>query len=462
MKNVLVVDNQISNCNLLSKFLIKKHYEVETTTQGKMALEMFGRTKFDLVIADYNLPDMTSEKLFDELQKCTPGTRMIFMGKEVNLKNAVSMIRRGANNFISKPLNPDELLEAMVEASLSETSPISRKQNKVGSNSNLMSAHCPKVKALMRQAERVAQTDYSVIIHGETGTGKESFARHIHHHSNRKEGPFVAVDCGCLSKEIAASEFFGHEKGAFTGAISQKTGFFEQADGGTLFLDEIANLSLDIQTALLRALQEKVIRKIGGSKVIPIDIRIIVATNEDLQEKSTATTFREDLYFRLCEYTLEIPPLRDRKQDLPYFVDFFLEQTAIELKIDKPALNEEISAFLMEYEWPGNIREMRNVIRRLCLFIDENNNLQCTALPQRIKNFFHERDLKNKFSLTQTEQTTVSKEDDTALKATVMEAESQRILEVLEKVQYNKTKAAKLLDIHRKTLYMKLKQMNIQ
>lgn len=258
MKNVLVVDNQISNCNLLSKFLIKKNYEVETTTRGQMALEMSMRCKYDLVIADYNLPDMAGEKLFDELQKCTPETKMILMGKDVNLKNAVAMIRRGANNFISKPLNPDELLEAMKEASASSQLSIPAENNKkVSPDSKLMPGHCPKVKVLMEQAKRVAQTNFSVIIQGETGTGKESLARHIHSYSNRKDGPFVAVDCGCLSKEIAASEFFGHEKGAFTGAISQKTGFFEQANGGTIFLDEIANLSLDIQMALLRALQEK-------------------------------------------------------------------------------------------------------------------------------------------------------------------------------------------------------------
>jgi two-component system response regulator HydG len=468
MKNVLIVDNQISTCDLLSKFLTKKNYEVETATRGQTALELSQRNKFDLVIADYNLPDMGGETLYDELKKYTPKIRMILMGKEVNLKNAVAMIRRGVNNFISKPLNPDELLEAINEAKEGrdglDTFPAEAAKPS-SSGSSLMSGQCSKVKAIMEQVRRVGPTNFSVILQGETGTGKESLAQQIHRLSKRKDGPFVAVDCGCLSKEIAASELFGHEKGAFTGAIAQKTGFFEQANGGTIFLDEIGNLSLDIQMALLRALQEKVIRKIGGSKEIPIDVRIIAASNENLLEKTETINFREDLYFRLCEYTLEIPPLRERTDDIPLFVDFFLEQTSRELSIPKPKISGEVAEYFMEYKWPGNIRELRNVIRRSCLFTDSNNTIQTDALPSRIRNFMQERMLADPTpddphaDDSPIEEVAQLSEGD--LKSTAFKAESRRILEVLEKVRFNKTKAAKILNIHRKTLYMKLKLMDI-
>jgi len=472
MKNVLIVDNQISTCDLLSKFLTKQNYEVETTTRGQMALEMNLKNRYDLVIADYHLPDIPGEKLFDEIRKTTPNVRMILMGKEVNLKNAVGMIRRGANNFISKPLNPDELLEALEEVSESEQGVPSSEPLKVEKtsascplsfSSSLVTGQSVQAKTIMEQVKRVSPTNFSVIIQGETGTGKESLARLIHSYSKRKDGPFVAVDCGCLSREIAGSELFGHEKGAFTGAVSQKIGFFEQANGGTIFLDEIANLSLDTQMALLRALQEKVIRRLGGSKEIPIDVRIIAASNENLLKKTGTNNFREDLYFRLCEYTLEIPPLRERLDDLPLFLDFFLEQTSQELSTSKPKISREVKNYFMDYSWPGNIRELRNVIRRSCLFTDDNNYIQLDSLPSRIKNFTSTHHYLN----------TVEPEEDNLehngiadhqddLKSIALKAESRRILEVLEKVRFNKTKAAEILNIHRKTLYMKLKLLNIQ
>ena len=466
MKNVLVVDNQISVCDILFKFLTRENYQVVTTTRGQSALEISQKHNFDLVIADYHLPDMDGKILFDELQKHAPATPMILMGREVALKNAVAMIRRGAKNFIAKPLNPDELLEAMNESNDTlrgpQPRPLQEKQP-AASASSLMSARCAKVKAILDQVKRVGPTNFSVIIQGETGTGKESLARQIHHVSNRKHGPFVAVDCGCLSKEIAGSELFGHEKGAFTGAIVQKTGFFEQANGGTIFLDEIANLSLDIQMALLRALQEKVIRKVGGSKEIPIDVRIIAASHENLSEKTEAVNFREDLYFRLCEYTLEIPPLRERPDDIPLFVDFFLEQTSRELGIPKPTVNAEVSSCLLRYNWPGNIRELKNVIRRSCLFTDRNNEIQLDSLAPRVTAFL-ESDRSIRAHAHEHTREAITEPGNTGedLKATALKAESRRILEVLEKVRFNKSKAAKILNIHRKTLYMKLKLMNIE
>lgn len=465
MKNILIVDNHIATCNLLSKFLVKNKYEVETTTRGQAALEIFKKRNYDLILADFHLPDMCGMYFFDEIKKANPSTRMILMGKQVNLKNAVEMVRRGAANFISKPLNPDELIDVLKEAE--RTFETSERTNGRESNTphpfqaeqtDLVIGQSPRATAMTEQVLRVGPTNFSVILQGETGTGKESIARQIHLSSPRKGMPFVAVDCGCLSKEIAGSELFGHEKGSFTGAVSQKSGFFEQAHGGTLFLDEIANLPLEIQIGLLRVLQEKVVRRVGGSKEIPVDVRIIVATNENLLDKSGTSNFREDLYFRLCEYTLEVPALRDRMEDLPIFVGFFLKQACQELGKPVPHITEEVMDYLRAYDWPGNIRELRNVVRRASLFADRENKIQKNALPSRIKNYGDTLNLATKsigYGMAETGAQTYD------LKSTALKAEYQRIIEVLEKVRFNKTKAAEILNIHRKTLYVKLRRLNI-
>lgn len=374
------------------------------------------------------------------------------------------MIKRGASNFISKPLNPGELIDVIKDAEnipqpheQKTEEPDMRRGNCLRpSPISLVIGKSSKAKAMMEQVKRVGPTAFSVVIQGETGTGKESIARMIHMNSRRKNGPFVAVDCGCLLREIAGSELFGHEKGAFTGAVSKKSGFFEQANGGTLFLDKISNLPLEIQIGLLRVLQEKVIRKVGGSTEIPVDIRIIAATNENLINKMETSSFREDLYFRLCEYTLELPPLRECMEDIPQFIDFFLEQTCQELGKPKATICQEVNEYLYQYNWPGNIRELRNTIRRASLFIDKENVIRKDALPQHIKD--HGEDIISTSTSLKKGGKTLRKYD---LKSTALKAEYQRIMEVLEKVRFNKTKAAEILKIHRKTLYVKLKTLKI-
>jgi two-component system, NtrC family, response regulator HydG len=470
MKSILIVDNQVSTCNLLDKFLTKNNFRVVTTTHAGNALEILKKEKFELIIAEYHLPDISGMEFFDQIQKFSNNAGIIFMSGQVTLKNAVNIIQRGALNFISKPLNPDELLEAIKESenelvkkttqSKSSTSSCSTPTQRTGLE--LVFGKSERAIEMFHQVKTVGATNYSVIIQGETGTGKESLARLIHSHSPRANKPFVAVDCGSLSKEIAGSELFGHEKGAFTGAITNKTGFFEQANGGTIFLDEIANLSLDIQMALLRALQEKVIRKIGGDKEISTDVRIIAATNEDLLEKSGTTFFREDLYFRLSEYVLEVPALRDRMEDLPLFIDFFLEQTSKELNNPKPTISEEVELCFKNYSWPGNLRELKNVIRGACLFLGEENCIQKDSLPDRIL-YAIDRERESAVAEEQSDTLIPATEniESTDLKAVALKAEYKRIIEVMNKVHFNKTKAAEILNIHRKTLYSKLRLMNI-
>jgi two-component system, NtrC family, response regulator HydG len=469
MKSILIVDNQVSTCNLLDKFLTKNNFHVVTTTHAAHALEILKKEKFELIIAEYHLPDTSGMEFFDQIQKLSNNAGIIFMSGQATLKNAVNIIQRGALNFISKPLNPDELLEAIKEsekemvkknsqhkAPETNCAPASQK-----SGLELVFGKSERAVEMFHQVKTVGATNYSVIIQGETGTGKESLARLIHAHSPRANKPFVAVDCGSLSKEIAGSELFGHEKGAFTGAITNKTGFFEQANGGTIFLDEIANLSLDIQMALLRALQEKVIRKIGGDKEISTDVRVIAATNEDLLEKSGTTFFREDLYFRLSEYVLEVPALRDRMEDLPLFIDFFLEQTSKELNNPKPTISEEVEICFKNYSWPGNLRELKNVIRGACLFLGEENRIERESLPDRILDAIDREKEETMVQIAPEVSSVNGNPESTDLKAVALKAEYKRIIEVMNKVHFNKTKAAEILNIHRKTLYSKLRLMNI-
>ncbi len=474
MKKVLIVDNQISTCELLQKFLSQNNYEVETITQGNSALNIIGKVKFDIVICEYRLPDISGGDFFEKVLKIHPGVSMIFMSREVNLKNAVDLIKRGAYNYLTKPLNPDELLEALQDCnqpkeyeapnvSPPEKRPILQ-EDSIHHEFGFVVGKSKKVLEMISQIKRVGATNYTVIIEGDTGTGKESVARLIHKVSDRFNKPFVAVDCGSLSKEIARSELFGHEKGSFTGAITKKTGLFELANGGTIFLDEIANLSPETQMALLRALQEKVIRKIGGTNEVPIDVRVIAATNEDLIVKSGSTGFREDLFYRLSEFILKVPTLKERISDLQLFIDFFLDQTCDELKVEQPMLSEEVKDIFYNYDWPGNIRELKNVIRRACLFVENDNLIYKSALPHALlKNIAPSTSSQlNGHSKADTGMQVIPQEpEDNDLKSAARQAESTRIMEVLQKVNFNKTKAAEILNIHRKTLYSKLKGMEI-
>ena len=465
MKNILVIDDELSMCTLLEKFLSKNGFNVESTISGKQGVHLMKNKFYDVILCDYRLTDITAEDLFEEIKRNSSSSVVIFITGYANLNIAVNLIKEGAYHYLAKPLNPDELLE-IINKSLSAERPAPLKaRNTVrevsGDNAeesrpleDYVYGSSPSSKKMLEYVRLVGPTNYTVIIEGETGTGKESLARLIHMESNRRSKPFMPIDCGSLSKEIAASELFGHEKGAFTGAVTAKAGVFELAEGGTVFLDEIANLSMDIQMALLRALQEKVIRRVGSLKEIPVDVRIIAATNENLFDNTGTSKFREDLYYRLNEFTLKAPPLRERIDDLPLFIDYFLEKTCNELEIEIPEVSEEVKGYLMRYDWPGNIRELRNVIRRACLLTGKNGLIKKEVLPEQIVTAGKTapKDIGIEMPAT----------GDLDLKSASMLAESKHILETLDKVHYNKTLAAKMLNIDRKTLYSKLKMFNIK
>jgi len=471
----MIIDDEINICTLLSKFLGKHGFKVDTTMSGASALKMMKEKPYDLVLCDYRLKDTDGAQLLQDIRQLNPRTIVIIITGYTDVRVAVEMVKNGAYDYLSKPLYPDEILN-LVHKAFAHLDAESERDNvpaipeqRTADNSNgqapvaemldktnkYVYGESSGAQELFRQIKLVAPTDYSVIIFGETGTGKESVAHLIHHHSKRSAQPFVALDCGSLSKELAASELFGHEKGSFTGAINTKIGAFEQAHGGTLFLDEVSNLSYDIQVALLRVIQEKVIRRVGSLKEIPVDVRIIVASNEKLSESVQRGKFREDLFHRFNEFTIYIPPLRDRQEDLPLFVTAFISQVEKELQKNCGKITSEVWACFQKYSWPGNIRELKNVIRRACLLTPEHQDITMSSLPLEMKEAFSQSYEEDHVG----ELVAIANEND--LKTVALQAEYNKIINVLKEVKYNKTKAAQLLNIDRKTLYNKLRLLNI-
>ncbi|HEX3933678.1 MAG TPA: sigma-54 dependent transcriptional regulator, partial [Puia sp.] len=333
----------------------------------------------------------------------------------------------------------------------------SRKPGKAGEEEFLV-GQAPATKELYRQIELVAPTNYSIILYGESGTGKEVIARTIHQDSARRDKPFIAMDCGTLSKELAGSELFGHVKGAFTGALGDKEGHFELANGGTLFLDEVANLSYEIQAALLRVIQERKFKRVGGVKEMETDVRIIVASNENLQEAYRKGKFREDLFHRFNEFSIVLPAFRHRKEDIPLFADFFLSRANKELNKEVEGFEPEVMQIFLNYPWPGNLREFRNVIRRAAL-LTSSGRVKAQVLPAEIvdtngyaQNFIPQTETA---VMATVHHPIVHKETD--LKNAAAQAEYDTIMNVLKQVNYNKSRAAEILKIDRKTLYNKIK-----
>jgi two-component system response regulator HydG len=366
----------------------------------------------------------------------------IIMTSFNDVRTAVQAMRSGAFDYITKPVNADELLLVLNEAlnRKTTTAPATQQQNVL---SGFIEGNSEISKKLYEYIKLVAPTDMSVIILGESGTGKEYVARSIHSLSKRADKPFIAVDCGALSKELAASELFGHVKGAFTGALQNKKGLFEAANGGTLFLDEVGNLSYEVQVKLLRALQERVIQPIGSTQQIRVDVRIITATNEDLP--SANGNFREDLYHRLNEFKMDVPPLREREEDLEIFTQHFIKQANQELGRQIKRLSSGATTVFRQYDWPGNLRELKNVIRRMVL-LTESETAGMESLPDEMT-----------FSVNQ-----MPKTQSTDLKALNEGNEKELIKEILRQVKNNKSKAARLLNIDRKTLYKKMEKYQIE
>lgn len=442
-KKILVIDDDPVFRLMVETFLKKNGFGTTSAGSGAEALRVLKKELFDIILIDLRLPDKNGLDLLKEIKKEFPKIPLILMTGFVDIRTAVKAIKSGAFEYITKPVNTDELMLAIAMA-LKNHEKVPEKAPKEART--YVSGKSSRSQEIVKNIQLVAPTNMSVLITGESGTGKEYVARRIHSESKRKTHNFVAIDCGVLSSELAASELFGHVKGAYTGAAFDKAGYFETANGGTIFLDEIGNLSPDIQVMLLRAIQEKQVRRIGSAKTTDIDVRIIAATNEELKTATANGSFREDLYHRLNEFSITVPPLRERKEDIREFVQLFLEQANEELEKSVSGFEEEAEQILLSYPWPGNLRELKNIIKRSVLLSSDTKLISKNVLPEE---------------LVIVKPNTPAEPNDFDLKAASFKQEKEYIQTVLQKVKYNKASAARMLNIDRKTLYNKLKQFGL-
>ncbi|SOD78917.1 sigma-54-dependent transcriptional regulator [Spirosoma fluviale] len=488
MEKILIIDDNNDICLLLERYLTKQGYKTASVQRGDDGLALLRKESFELVICDFKLPDIDGLEMLRRIKVMHPTTAVIIITGYSDVRVAVQTVKHGAYDYVTKPLYPDEILYTIKGAlerrvqSLSQaktTTPAtappaksstgrtaSSKVSLTPDGKRFIFGKSRAAEQLQKHIDLIAPTDMSVIITGETGTGKEFVANAIHLKSKRADKSFIAIDCGALGKELAGSELFGHVKGSFTGAMADKAGSFEYANGGTIFLDEIGNLSYDNQIKLLRVLQERKIRRIGSNQDIPVDVRIIVATNEDLREAVRQGKFREDIYHRIAEFEMHLSPLRERKADVMIFAEHFLELANKQLEKDILGFDEEAKEKLKEYYWHGNLRELQNVVKRAVL-LTQGDYIEADVLPQEIISPQY-------LTAEDTGASSIQINYDPArpgipvfsqsaanLKSVSENAERAAILKVLEKTGYNKTKAAEVLNIDRKTLYNKLKAYDI-
>ena len=434
MLSILIVEDDITFSLMLTTWLGKKGFVVRSSSSVSDAKRRLGEEAFDLVISDLRLPDSDGIDLLKWLKSTHPYLPLIMMTSYAEIQTAVQAMKLGAADYIAKPLNPDELLGKIKELVYVEEKAPARVP--VSSAPDLyIEGQSQAARQLYEHVRLVAPTDMSVLVTGASGTGKEYIARRIHEQSNRSKAPFVAVDCGAIPKELAASEFFGHVKGSFTGAIENKTGAFVAAQGGTIFLDEIGNLTYEVQVQLLRALQERKVKPIGSNQEIAINVRLISATNENLRQAIEKGDFREDLYHRINEFTIRIPDLKERKEDLLLFANHFLDLANSELQKDIIGFDNDTMQLFQSYSWPGNLRQMKNVIKYATL-LATGRYITRKELPEEL---------------------TENLSSHTNIQLKNVEHERDLIRKALQECGNNKTRAAQLLGIDRKTLYNKLK-----
>lgn len=507
---ILIVDDDVNLNRLLCRFIEKNGFRPVPAYSAEEALKLLSGQDFRMVLTDLRLPRKDGLELLQWISGHKPGCPTLLMTNYADVQTAVKAMKLGAFDYIAKPIVPDDLLKKITDAleasnpetiaggngsqSMPSTLPGLDKNSfgtskgeganrpiraaaKAGkdqateakeASTGFIQGRSPAAQKLSSHIRLVAPTPISVLINGESGTGKEYIARLIHLNSKQAQGPFVAVDCGSIPKDLAGSELFGHKKGSFTGAVADKNGFFQQAEGGTLFFDEIENLPYSVQIHLLRALQEKKIRAIGAEKDTETHVRIIAATNENLPELCEKGRFRIDLYHRLNEFSIQATPLRERKEDIPLFVEKFLENANRELEKDPPVLGlePEVEKIFMAYNWPGNIRELLYTVKRACLLC-QGESIRTEDLPAELQAY-----TEGTGNPTKTGGSALSAEAPVApfpaqgsrpgSKISLAQEEKERILECLRQVNYNKTKAAKLLNMDRKTLYNKLRSYGIE
>jgi DNA-binding NtrC family response regulator len=453
---ILAVDDDQINCRLVAAICKSEGLAVETALDGPSALERFAKQPAELVLLDLGLPGMDGFAVLEQLRATSPDTPVVMLTASTDLKHAVRAIQLGAFDYLTKPIDHDELVLTIRRALETRAlkAEVERLRAQIGERGGLATqmGGSPAVRAIVDQVATVATTSFSVLILGETGTGKELVAQAIHRQSERHAQPFIALDCGAIPEPLLESELFGHEKGAFTGADRKKAGQFHLAAGGTVFLDEVGNLPMGLQAKLLRVLESRQVQAIGAARATSLDLRFIAATNDDLQARVTAGQFRADLYFRLAQYTITVPALRDRRIDLPHLANRFMEEVRVELRRPVQGIAADALALLARHDWPGNVRELRNVIRQAVL---ETTGAEITrATLQR-----HVRAAKARAQTTEASSGRSLREiaDDAA-----RDAERRVICETLRTTRGNKAQAARLLATDYKTLHVKIKNLGIR
>jgi DNA-binding NtrC family response regulator len=451
----LVVDDEVSNCELLQEFLQREGYVVTTAANGFEALDILTQHSFHVVLSDLMMPKMSGVELLQELKASAPATIGIIFTGYGSIETAVEAIKAGAYDYVTKPIRLDELLlvlqRALTFQRLSYENVNLRRQLKTKYKFDNIISHNEKMQAIFELVERVADVDSTVLIYGESGTGKELIARAIHYNSYRQDKPWVALNCGAIPEDLLESELFGHEKGAFTGATTTRPGRFELAHGGTLFLDEIAEMRPHLQVKMLRVLQEREFERIGGTRTIKVDVRIIAATNKNLEELVAQKEFRDDLYWRLNVFPLTLPPLRERSSDLPLLVTHFIHRFNAEKKQNVHGITPEAMQMLRAYHWPGNVRELENAVER-AVILKGSGFIMPADLPDTI----------SRVTVKEAPPTIAFPDEGLDFDVIVQNFEKQLLRQALEKTNWVKTKAASLLHMNRTTLVEKVKKLRLE
>jgi len=453
-KNILIVDDEVSILRALDRFLSDQGYQVTLCDNSSSAQKILGEGFVDLALVDMRLGGESGIDLVKQIQRVSPQTSCIIMTGFGSIETAVDAVKAGAFHYVTKPFEFADLLnlikKALEHKQANQENTILKKQLKARYGFDNIIGTSDEIKAVFELVKRVADTDSTILILGESGTGKELVARAIHYNSHRANRPIVPVNCAAIPEELLESELFGHVKGAFTGAISTRMGRFEMADGGTLFLDEIGDMSPKLQVKLLRVLQEKRFDPVGSNRTVEVDVRIITATNKNIEKGVREGWFREDLYYRLNVIPVQIPPLRDRPSDIPLLTKHFLEKFSEEHQVSPPQFTPESMEALAHYAWPGNIRELENLVERLVILFP-GQGVMPSSLPGNLS--------QESGKITTRVQIP---EDGISFKSVVSDFENELILKALEKTAWNKNKAASLLKLNRTTLVEKIKKRQLE
>jgi DNA-binding NtrC family response regulator len=449
--NILIVEDGQSQREMLRAFLIKEGHTVAEAENGEKGIRLVRSGHFDLILLDYKMPGMSGMEVLKEVKGINSEIDVVIITAYGTIETAVDAMKSGAIDYITKPIEFDELLLLVDRVSerrtlIRENELLRQELKEKGVTTDQIIYKSPKISTLINMAGRIAASRATVLIQGESGTGKELMARLIHNLSPRSQRPIISVNCSALHENLLESELFGHEKGAFTGASARRIGRFEEADGGTLFLDEIGDLSQSVQVKLLRFLQEREFQRVGGNQTIRSDVRIISATNRDLEARVKTGDFREDLFYRLNVVVMSMPPLRERKEDIPILIEHFIKRYADENAKDILGLSREAQDILLKYDYPGNVRELENIIER-AVVIARESVISMEDLPFGEDAFYHEDS---------------GRKDEGHLRMSMEDLEKRLILDAMEKTGEHQTKAAEVLGISERMLRYKLKKYGLK